>query len=133
MLVTVNAHFKGRVAIEQHATGIPEALRRIDPDLKLFYNMETHQYEVWGLDRRGPYMLGAWEKLGHHILEAVSKGYYLARNTSRPWRKHLQQVRQRNAAIQRDADKQLADIFYGVRDELRWFGKPMVRGWRAEK
>lgn len=130
-IVVVGAGFKGRVAVEEHVSGVPAVLREIDPDLKVFYNMDSLEYEVWGLDARGPYMLGSWRNLDNRVVEAVRRGYHLARNARSPWRAHLAEVRARNKRLLDAVEKETADLDYGLRDDFRWFGTSLWPGWRG--
>lgn len=127
--MVVGEGFQGRVAVETHISGVPELLRQIDPDLKVFYNMRDHVYEVWGFDARGPYMLGAWNTLGQHVVEAVRKGYWLARNTGKPWNKFLQELRRRREEDDLQEAKFLNDLDLALQDDFRWFGRTLYPGW----
>jgi hypothetical protein len=125
-LVVVGSQFTGRIAVDKHVTGVPELLRQIDPDLKVFYNMKTHEYEVWGLDKRGPYVLATFERLDHTVVEAIRHGYWMARNDSHPWRRHIERIRERNARRAQEDDRVLSEMF---RDDFRWFGRDLWPGW----
>ena len=117
-----------RIEIKSHATRIPERLREIDKALRVLFDTDKQEFEVWGRDVSAPYLMARFKELDNRVLDAVRKGYHLARNSRHPWQEHLREIDRSNERVQRESDKKLDDIEHGLRDDFRYFGTTVWPG-----
>ncbi len=119
-----------RLEIKAHVYGIPRRLREIDRSLRCFFNTATQKYEVWGMDAHfKPYRLGVWDELDQRVLTAVRKGYWLARNTGDPYRYYLRELDEHEENLERQWQKEVSEITYGMQDDFKYFGREVYPGW----
>ncbi|WP_026487643.1 hypothetical protein [Caldanaerobius polysaccharolyticus] len=115
--------------VKTHVYNIPERLKEIDPNLRVFFNTDTQQYEVWGRDLYGEYELGSFSYLDQRVIRDIRYGYWLANNTGRPWKEFLRQLRRRKDAADEEEVKYWRDLDYALQDDFRWFGRTLYPGW----
>lgn len=116
--------------VDKHVYDIPKRLRKIDGALRVFFNTVTQEYEVWGKDLGGDYVLASFPYLDQRVISAVRKGYWIANKTGHPWRDFLKDIRLRNAHVDEAIDKKLQELEYSLNDDFRWFGRELHPGWR---
>ncbi len=117
-----------RIPVESNVCNIPERLREIDPALRVFYNTDKQKYEVWGLDIRGPYLMASFPELDARVLASVRYGYFVARSTGAPYRHLLREQAEQDWRAEKDRIARLKDIEDGIRDDLKFMGKPVIQG-----
>ncbi len=110
---------------------IPERLREIDPALRVLFNTDTQQFEVWGLDKSGPYLIARFRELDCRVLNAVRYGYWLARNTGAPYTALLRQQAKEDYEAERRRARGLADLERAFREDMRGLFRQLWPGWRA--
>lgn len=117
-----------RIPVETHVYNIPQRLREIDPALRVFFNTDTQKYEVWGRDLHGPYLMASFSFLDARVEEAVRKGYHIAHSTGRPYKTLLQEQKIEDEIAEKRWWARLEDIYYGIKDDLKFMGKPVIQG-----
>lgn len=120
-----------RVPVESHSMDIPKRLREIDPELRVMYNTERQDYEVWGRDVSGPYLMARFRELDGRVLDAVRHGYWLAQNTGAPYREMLRQQAKEDYEAERRRARELADLDRAFREDMRGLFRKLWPGWRA--
>ncbi|BCV23298.1 hypothetical protein [Gelria sp. Kuro-4] len=114
--------------VSSHVFDIPERLKEVDPQLRVLFNTDRQQYEVWGRDLYGPYMLVAFKELDQRALTAVRYGYWVARNTGWPYKHLLQKQADIDYRAEQARYQKLREIEYGLQDDLRFMGRPVIQG-----
>lgn len=117
-----------RIEIQSHVTDIPQRLREIDPALRVYFNTDKQVFEVWGRDLHGPYLMASCDDLDERVLRATRYGYYVARNTGYPYKHLLQEQELNDYRAEQARFERLRDIEYGIRDGLKFMGKPVIQG-----
>ena len=117
------------IEVKTHVYDIPARLKSVDDNLRVFFNTDTQEFEVWGRDLRGEYQLGSFPYLDARVEREVRIGYWLARNTGRPWKEFLKKLRERRAKEEEAEAKYLRDLDYALDDDFRWFGRTLYPGW----
>jgi hypothetical protein len=117
-----------RLPVETHVFDIPQRLREIDPALRVLFNTDKQTYEVWGRDLHGPYLMASFHELDQRVLTAVRRGYYMARSTGMPYHELLREQEQIDYRAEQARFQRLRDIEYGIRDDLKFMGRPVVPG-----
>lgn len=117
-----------RIELRSHVCDIPQRLREIDPALRVYFNSDTQKFEVWGRDIRGPYLLASFDELDNRAVAAVRRGYFIARNTGEPYRQMLKEQELLDYRAEQARFERLRDIEYGLRDDLKFAGKPVIQG-----
>lgn len=117
-----------RLEVKTHVFDIPQRLQEIDPTLRVLFNTAKQVFEIWGRDIRGPYLITGCGELDQRVLLAVRQGYFCARSTGRPYEKLLSKQEMVDYAAKQAQRKRLQDIEYGIKDDLKYLGKPVVSG-----
>ena len=87
---------------------------RGDPTMTVCLNPQTHEFEIWGLDRRGePYRAASHHTLDHTLLIKLSQGDPLNNDVH-------QRVMDQNARLVADRKTQDRDAANEVYDKIRW-------------
>lgn len=117
-----------RIPVKSNAYDIPRRLAEIDPSLQVFFNTDRQCYEVFGRDLRGPYLMASFAELDCRVETAIYKAYNAAHNTGRPYKHLLRQQEIEDAKAEERRLKDLADLEYGFKDDLKYMGKPVISG-----
>lgn len=113
-----------KILITHNVLEIPERLREIDPELRIFYDDRRRKYEVWGADKtRSPYLLSRFDVLDNRALTAIKHAYWIARQNGRPYKDLLRRQSIEDDRLERQRQADLQDLNYGFRDDLKYCGK----------
>jgi len=115
--------------VKTHVYDIPKRLKEIDKNLKVFFNTDTQEYEIWGRDLQGEYLVASFPYLDQRVVREVRIGYWMADNKSRPWKEFLHKLRNRRDEVEEADAKFLRDLDYALNDDFRWFGRTLYPGW----
>jgi len=120
-----------RIPIEEHVLDLPRRLREIDDNLRVSFNTDTSQYEIWDMKyEREPFLMAVFNYLDDRVEQAVRRGY--ADTYKLGWRSLLRRIDEHNERVQRSKDKELEDTIKGMQDDLKFAGKPVIQGWRPD-
>lgn len=115
-----------RYWIDKHVTDVPERLKEVDQALRVCFNTDSQTFEVWGLDKEGPYILGDFTELDYRVVGEVRYGYWCLRNQHKPWLSFLDGLRERRDQIIAEGDRKLDEM---LEDDFQWFGQDLYPGW----
>lgn len=120
------------IEVKTHVYDIPRRLKEIDPNLKVFYNTDTGEYEIRGIDRMGEYILGSYSYLDQRVERDIRIGYWMVNNLSRPWKAFLQKLREERERLEAQESKYFEELDYALKDDFRWFGRTLYPGWSKD-
>jgi len=125
-----------RIPVESHVLDIPRRLREVtrDPNIKVYFNTETQQFEVWGVDAAStPYLMARYATLDARAEYDFAAAYWRAWRTGNPYKLLLRRIDEIEYERERRYWKGLYELEDASRDVMKFADTPVVPGWRPEK
>lgn len=121
-----------RIPVESHVLDIPRRLREVtrDPSIRVYFNTDNQQYEIWGVDAAStPYLMARYPYLDARVEYDFAAAYWRAWRTGNPYKVLLRMMDEREYQKEREYWKGLYELEYGSKDVLRFMDTPVVPGW----